>query len=107
MNDNNHKIQQILNFLEKEPNDCFLLHALALEHLKLDNVQEAQNLFTKVINIDPLYVGTYYHLGRTWEILQQNDKAIEVYEEGIKMAQQKGDKHALNELRSAIDILME
>jgi tetratricopeptide (TPR) repeat protein len=105
--DNNHRMAQLLAFLEKSPNDCFLLHALGLENLKNNNKLEALNLFERVIAIDPSYVGTYYHLGRLLEIMNKKEKAVNVYEEGIKMAQQKGDFHSLGELRSALDILME
>ncbi len=106
-NDNNHRIQKILDFLEKSPHDCFLLHALALENIKNNNLLEAQNLFEKVLAINPNYVGTYYHLGRLLEQKGKRQKAIETYEEGMKMCQINGDRHSLSELRSALDILME
>ncbi|MCX8471490.1 MAG: hypothetical protein RLZZ118_2149 [Bacteroidota bacterium] len=105
--DNNHRILQILQFLENTPNDCFLLHALALENIKKGDLIEAQNLFERVISTDPGYVGSYYHLGKLLESKGKKQKAMEIYEEGIKMAQQKADYHSMNELRSALDNLME
>jgi tetratricopeptide (TPR) repeat protein len=106
-NDNNHRILQILHLLESNPKDCFLLHALALENIKKGDIMEAQNLFERVLSHDATYVGTYYHLGKLLENKGKKSKAIEVYQEGIKMAHQKGDFHSLNELRGALDNLME
>ncbi len=103
MNDNNHKIAQILTFLEKEPNDCFLLHALALEKWKLNEVEDAKELFEQVLRIDETYVGTYYHLGHLWEMQGQLTKAMEVYAKGMEIAKAKKDMHALSELRSAFE----
>jgi tetratricopeptide (TPR) repeat protein len=106
MNDNNHKILQILNFLEKEPNDCFLLHALALEKLKVNAVEEAKEIFEKVLQIDETYVGTYYHLGHLYEAQENFEKAIAIYEKGIEIAKQKKELHAMNELCSALENLL-
>jgi Tfp pilus assembly protein PilF len=106
-NDNNHRILQILNMLEQNPKDCFLLHALGLENIKKGDLMEAQNLFERVLSHDPMYLGTYYHLGKLLEKKGKETKAIEIYEEGIKIAQQKQDFHSLNELRGALDDLMD
>jgi tetratricopeptide (TPR) repeat protein len=106
-NDNNHRILQILNMLEHSPNDCFLLHALALENIKKGDLMEAQHLFERVLSHDPNYVGTYYHLGKLLEAKGKKDKAINVYQEGIKIASLKSDFHSVNELRSALNNLMD
>ena len=56
---------------------------------------------------DETYVGSYYHLGKLLERLQQEEKAIATYEKGIEMAKQVGDAHAANELRSALEELQD
>jgi tetratricopeptide (TPR) repeat protein len=106
-NDNNHRILQIINMLDDSPNDCFLLHALALENIKKGDLMEAQNLFERVLSHDPMYVGSYYHLGKLLEQKGKPEKAIQTYQEGMKIAQMKGDFHSLNELRGALDNLMD
>jgi tetratricopeptide (TPR) repeat protein len=106
-NDNNHRILRLLNFLDESPNDCFLLHALALENIKIKEHEEAKNIFERLLSINPNYVGSYYHLGKTFEVLKKTKKAIETYEEGMKMAQIERDFHALNELRGALDLLLD
>ncbi len=106
-NDNNHRMQQLLSFLEATPNDCFLLHALALENSKIENFTEAENIFEKVLSINPQYVGSYYHLAKLQEQNGKQQKAISTYQEGIKMAQLASDFHAVNELRNALDELLD
>ncbi len=103
MNDNNHKINQIRQFLEKEPEDCFLLHALALEHWKQNDVAEAQALFEKVLRINEKYIGSYYQLGQLMEQLLKPEEAIIVYKKGIDIAKKLKENHALSELRSALE----
>jgi tetratricopeptide (TPR) repeat protein len=106
-NDNNHRILQILKFLDASPNDSFLLHALALEYVKQGNLLEAKNVFERVISQDAYYLGSYYHLAKTYESLEHQAKAIQTYEEGIKIAQMQGDFKTLNELRSALDFILD
>ncbi len=107
MNDNNHRIKKIMDFLNESPNDNFLLHALALEHMKLENFEEAKNIFVRLLDINPNYIGSYYHLGATYAKLKNKTKAIVTYEEGIKIATQLKDFHSLSELRNALDVLID
>ena len=87
------------------PEDSFLRHALALEYIKLGNDVEAGKLFITLLENDPGYIGSYYHLAR---LLERNDKpgeAILIYEKGMDQAKKAGDMHAYNELRSAYEEL--
>jgi len=97
----NTRLAKLLEFLENEPNDSFILYALATEYNSLNDIQKAFELYLKLINEHPDYVGTYYHLGKLYEKENQKDKAIEVYQKGMLIANAKRDMHALSELRSA------
>ena len=94
------RIFQIQEFLKESPNDCFLLHALALEYIKANNDIEAKNIFEQNRNISPQYVATYYHLGKLMERNGEIVEAIAIYEKGMEMAKLQGDQHAFSELRS-------
>jgi Tfp pilus assembly protein PilF len=100
-------MQQLQKMLADSPNDCFLLHALALENIKIENHKEALHIFERVISIDYKYIGSYYHLAKVQQILNKKNAALNTYQEGIKIAQQLGDFHALNELRNAMDEMIE
>ena len=93
--------QQLLEFLESEPNDTFLKYALALEYIKEKNYEQAETLLNEVLTLDETYLAAYYQLGKINEKEQNNEKAIEIYAEGMKQAQIKGDKHTYEELRFA------
>jgi tetratricopeptide (TPR) repeat protein len=103
--DNNHRITQIQQLLQSQPHDCFLNHALALELIKQGNVPEAEAVFIKVLSNNPQYIGSYYHLAKAQEVLQKNEDAIATYTKGIAIAQQLNERHALSELRSALEQL--
>jgi tetratricopeptide (TPR) repeat protein len=102
---NMERIEQLKKFLLESPNDSFLKHALALEYVKLGDDLTARNLFEELLAAEPDYVGSYYHLGKLFERIGDNDKAIEWYEKGMQVAKEKGEQHAYGELRGALEEL--
>lgn len=94
------RIQQLLEFLEEEPENPFNLYALALEYQKHDPQQVAY-YFDILLEKHRDYLPTYYHAADFFA--QQNEiaKAKKIYEEGIKLATAKHDSHALRELQNA------
>lgn len=95
------RIAQLLRFLDENPGDSFLLFALAKEYEKVENQAEAFLYFQKLLETDPTYVGLYYHFGKWHERAGDFDKALEIYDSGMKMAKSQGDQHAFNELAGA------
>lgn len=100
------RVDKIKEYLERSPEDSFLKHALALEYLKLGKNNLAIRLFEEVLEKDPDYIGSYYHLGKALEKEDAFEKAIEVYEKGMTAAKKLNDDHALRELQTAYDELM-
>ena len=92
--------------LAQQPHDPFLNHALALEEIKLGKDEVALDLFVRLLERNPDYVGSYYHLGKLHERAGDEEQAIRVYEQGMEVAKKLGDNHALNELRAAYDNLI-
>lgn len=97
----NTRLTKLLDFLASEPNDPFILYALATEYNAMNDVQNAFNYYLKLVEEHPTYVGTYYHLGKLYEKENQKEKAIETYQKGIAAARMKRDMHALSELQGA------
>lgn len=97
------RIDKIKEMLQDNPADSFLQHALALENIKLGNDEEARRLFESLLNREPGYVGSYYHLAKLLERTGENKEAIKVYEKGMEEAKKAGDNHAFGELRSAYE----
>lgn len=99
------RISKLQEFLQKQPNDSFLQHALALELVKQENDTEAEKLFSSILEHEPDYVGSYYHLGKLLERSGRNEDAISIYEKGMAVAKKANDQHAYNELQGAYEDL--
>ena len=99
------RIEKIREMLRENPADSFLCHALALEYIKLGNDGDARKLFESILENEPNYIGTYYHLAKLLERIGETEKAINVYEKGMEEAKKVGDDHSLSELRSAFEEL--
>lgn len=99
------RIDKLNEFLQASPNDSFLQHALALEYVKIGNDASAQKLFETILEREPGYVGSYYHLGKLFERNNSNDKAIEVYKHGMEETKKANDRHAYSELQAALEEL--
>lgn len=95
------RLNQLQEFYEDDPDDAFTRFALAQEHLKQGNTDEALSFFEELVETDPDYVGTYYHLGKLYERLGRTDDALTIYERGIQVAREQKDQKNLSELQDA------
>lgn len=99
------RIEKIQEFLKSNPGDSFLEHALALELIKIGEELKAEELFKGLLEREPTYIGSYYHLGKLLERKQANEEALVWYEKGMEECKKASDQHAYNELRGAYDEL--
>ena len=100
------RIKKLLEFLQQNPKDNFVRHALAMEYLKLDRVEEAQQLLENLLIDSPDYIGSYYQLAKILEKKGSTEAAVHWYEQGMQYARKASNRHAFNELQSALDELM-
>jgi tetratricopeptide (TPR) repeat protein len=94
------RLEKLLQFLENEPQDPFLKYAIATEYVVLNEQQKALTYFEDLVLNHADYVGTYYHLGKLYEQLEQPANALKTYQQGIVVARAKNDRHALSELQA-------
>jgi Tfp pilus assembly protein PilF len=99
------RIEKLKEFLQQNPADSFVQHALALEYIKAGDDAAAQKLFEDILNREPGYVGSYYHLAKLFERNGNTEDAIKWYEKGMDEAKKAGENHAYSELRSAYEEL--
>jgi len=99
------RIAKLKEFLIANPADSFVQHALALEYIKLGDDEVARRLFEEILNREPGYIGSYYHLGKLLERIEKTEEAVKVYERGMEEAKKAGDNHAFGELRGAFEEL--
>ena len=100
------RMEKLKEFLRTEPHDNFVQHALALEYIKVGDDNNAKDLFEQILTRDPGYIGSYYHLSKLFERLNDIPSAISWYEKGMAAAKKAGDNHAYNELRAAYEELV-
>ena len=99
------RIAFLTEFIQSNPHDLFSKHALALEWIKQGDDENALKVFHEILSIDFLYVGSYYHMAKLQERMQDLQAAKETYKLGIKAAESIRDQHALRELKSALQQL--
>lgn len=99
------RLEKLLQFLEENPGDNFILFAIAKEYEKTGNDDEALRYFEQLRAENESYVGLYYHLGKLWERKSEPAKAFKTYTRGMEIARRAGDQHALSELAGARLIL--
>jgi Tfp pilus assembly protein PilF len=101
------RIIKLKEFLQLNPEDSFIQHALALEYVKAGDDAEARKLFENILNRDENYIGSYYHLAKLLERNDEKESAVQWYQRGMLKATENGDMHAYNELRAAYEDLEE
>ncbi len=100
------RLRTLAKNIKQDPEDSFSKFALALEFIKLDKYEKARILFESIRNNDPKYVGVYYHLGKTYELLGMNRQAVITYKEGIEIALANNAKErTVSELEEALSEL--
>ena len=100
------RIVKLKEYLQANPGDCFLQHALALEYIKTGDDSTARKLFEEILAREPGYTGSYYHLAKLLERVGEKEEAIKIYEKGLEETNKAGDKHAWNELKMAYEELI-
>ena len=95
------RLEQLQAFLADSPNDSFILFAIAKEYEGMGNQQKALEYYENLRQNAPEYIGTYYHLGKLLEQLEQPAQAFATYKVGMEVARKAGDQHSLSELAGA------
>lgn len=96
------RLKKLLALLQDQPEDTFLHFAIAKEYESLGDDLTAQSYFERLLTLDPLYVGAYYHLGKLFERQGDIAAAAQTYRKGMAVAQQLNDQHNYRELAAAL-----
>ncbi len=99
------RLEILKKHLKEDPNDSFLLFAIAKEYEKQEKFSKAQSYYEILREKDKNYIGLYYHLGKLHELHAENDKAIATYKDGIQLAKEQKDFHSASELNGALENL--
>lgn len=102
----NTRLSKLLEFLSNDSSDPFILYAIATEYNVLNDTENAFKYYLKLTTDHADYVGTYYHLGKLYERVDQKDQAITTYQKGMEVARAKRNMHALSELQGAYQMAL-
>ncbi len=94
------RTQGLKEMLEIDPQDCFALYGLAMEHKHLEENEEAINLLIQLLEVDPDHLYTYYQLGELLLKARRREEALNLLNEGVRRAEMAGEQKATRELES-------
>ena len=94
------RINQLLQFLEEDPDDAFTLYALALEYQKSDVIL-AKATFESLIAQHPDYLPTYYVAAHFMMESNNLEQVENLFLKGMDLAKAQNNNKALMELQSA------
>jgi len=97
---NLNRIEQLLKFVEEEPDNPFNLYALALEYQNVDIIKAAY-YYDKLLKEHESYIPTYYHAAAFYADQRSVERSRQIYEKGIQMSKTQNKAHALKELQNA------
>ena len=98
------RIERLLEYLEQDGHDSFVLFALAMEYDKAGDCQRALQYFDRLIQRDPDYAWAYYHKGQLLGRLERLQQARACFEAGIPVAEKISEFHTRDKLREALGL---
>jgi predicted Zn-dependent protease len=84
--------------LARGQDSALLRYSLGGEYLKLDQPDKAAEHLRQAVTKDPKYSAAWKLLGKALADSGRKEEAIKAYEDGIKVAEEKGDKQAAKEM---------
>lgn len=94
------RIATLQELIAEDPTDPFPRYGLCLEYQRIQH-PEATSFWKALLNDFPRYLPSYYQAGLSLHPLDQ-DEAERIWQLGIELATELGDKHALAELKSIL-----
>lgn len=92
-------IENLLKLLEKGQDSAMLRFGLGNAYLKQGDAAEAAKHLQKAVELDPGYSAAWKLYGKAVAATGDDARALEVYRQGIAVAEQKGDMQAIREMR--------
>lgn len=98
----NKRLEMLEKLTSSGQADAFAWYGLAMEYRKLGRVEEALATFLTLRHKDPEYVAMYLMAGQLLLEHKRTQDAREWLEQGIAIAQKRGDFKTVGELEDAL-----
>ncbi len=102
---NQARIDLLKKYIEEEPSDPFNYYGLACEYLQ-ENPEESLSIFVTLLEEHPDYLATYYQAAQLLASFEMEEKALEVFRNGIALAKAQQNTKTLLELNTAYQNLL-
>ena len=100
-------VENLEALLAKGTDNALLRFGLANEYLKLGQLEQAIGHLRKAVAHDPKYSAAWKRLGKALADGGRSAEAMRAYEDGIRVAEEKGDIQAAKEMRVFLKRLQE
>ncbi len=94
------RLQLLIEFTKEEPENPFNWYALGLEYLNSDS-EESAAIFDQLLIDHPEYLPTYYTSALLFMEQDKIEKAKEIFQKGILLAEKLKEEKTLKELKNA------
>lgn len=94
------RLDYLLQLHKEQPEDPFLLYGIALEYKKTDS-SETGPCFDTLLSSFPDYLASYYQAAEYFAEKGYYEKALEIYDTGIRLANSLNEMKTLAELKNA------
>jgi len=91
-------IDSLEAMLARGQDSALLRYSLGNEYLKLQNHDKAIEHLRTAVTLDPKYSAAWKLVAKALADAGRKDEAIKAYEEGIRVAETKGDLQAAKEM---------
>ncbi|MGD0801898.1 MAG: tetratricopeptide repeat protein [Terracidiphilus sp.] len=99
------KIVGLKEILEQDPKNSFARYGLAMELAGRGETEAALAEFDTLLANDPGYTAGYFMAAQTLASAGRKAEAIEQLKSGVECAEQRGNRHAVNEMQAMLDEL--
>ena len=97
--------EQLEEMLETDPDDVFLLYAVAMAYSSEGDDETCLQRLEQLISANPDYVAAYFQSGQLLAKNGRIEEARPMIERGIQTARQVGDQHAESEMTGFLETL--
>ncbi len=92
-------IENLEAMLAQGKDSALLRYGLGSEYLKSRKYDNAVRHLQRAVELDPRYSAAWKQLGKALASARRQPEAMQAYEQGIRVAEDKGDVQAAKEMR--------
>lgn len=96
------RLELLTRMHEQDPGDAFCRYAIAQEHAKAGNTDEAIRWFDATLEADGDYCYAFFHKAKALQDAGRIDDAVATLRSGLDRARSCGDSHAASEINGLL-----